>query len=128
MLTEIIVSLIVVLISIFLIIPGIVLAVVRRVVANEREETKEMFREIRQLLLDGGGKQSSETQENQFSQVMELKFKEVMENMERSSSRAVINPWEVTDAYGWGPNKQKKNRDSAEIPRDRDGRGKQSKS
>ena len=68
---QIIAGLIVVLISIFLIIPGIVLAVVRRVVADEREETKKRFQEIKQILLDGGGKQINFTDDRGFQDALD---------------------------------------------------------
>ena len=68
---QIIAGLIVVLISIFLIIPGIVLAVVRRVVADEREETKKRFQEIKQILLDGGGKQINFTDGRGFQDALD---------------------------------------------------------
>ncbi len=103
-----------ILIITFVIIPRISAAIARGLIANERDEVKEMIREIKQYLLDGGGKQSNETQENQFNQTMELKFKEVMENMERSSSRAVINPWDIENTYKWTPSQQRENRNPPE--------------
>lgn len=128
----------IILIITFVIIPRISAAIARGLVANERDEVKEMIREIKQYLLDGGGKEVNKTQaagEQQLNQMMELKFKEVMENMERSSSRAVINPWDMHEdgfmmenTYKWTPGQQKKNRGFAKEPRDRDGRGEQSKS
>lgn len=106
-----------ILIITFVIIPRISAAIARGLIANERDEVKEMIREIKQYLLDGGGKEANETQaagEQQLNQMMELKFKEVMENMERSSSRAVINPWDIENTYKWTPSQQRENRNSPE--------------
>jgi len=117
-----------------------------------QEKTSRAIRRIEELLLDGGGKQINFTGTRKFQDILDDQaFQDaLMKNYIKESINEIIEnsryfdedykPTSGTIQYGyahngapqnvedWYLNKQKKNKDSAEVPRDRDGRGKLSKS
>ena len=135
---------------------GILLLVMAKITKIEQanqsfqEKTSRAIRRMEELLLDGGGKQINFAGDRKFQETQAQAFQDaLMKTYIKESINEIIENSRYFDEdytpksgtiYGhehhdtarnvenWYLNKQKKNRDSAEIPRDRDGRGKLSKS